>query len=213
MNHPIPKAVAPILITISGDLGSGKSTVGKLLSERMGVTIKSTGAFQRELASRRGISTLELNKLAESDPSIDTQIDAISSEVERQGISTIVDSRMAWHFIPSAFKVFLSVDPMLAADRIFHSSRVGESGYATVADVLAANTARRASEVARFLSRYRVNIADHANFDLVVDTSGASPKAIADVIEAQYRMFALTARVAGAAPAAVRAIAGAENHY
>ncbi len=180
---------APTLITISGDLGSGKSTVGRLLSERLQLPIASTGAFQRELAARRGISTLDLNKLAESDPGIDTQIDAISAEIERKGESTIVDSRMAWHFIPSAFKVFLSVDAQLAAQRIFASTRVGEAGYRDVTQVLQANTLRRASEVQRFLSRYGVNIADHQHFDLVVDTSNATPQAIADLIVAQHAAF------------------------
>jgi CMP/dCMP kinase len=179
----------PILITISGDLGSGKSTVGKLIAQRLGVPLKSTGAFQRELAQRLGLTTLQLNKLAESDRSIDTQIDAISAEIERRQDSTVVDSRMAWHFIPSAFKVFLSVDARLAAQRIFDAPRSSETPYANVEEVLQANLARRASEVERFKTRYGVNIADHANFDLVVDTSSASPEAIANVVVAEFGHF------------------------
>ncbi len=184
MNSP-----KPILITISGDLGSGKSTVGRLIALRLGVPLKSTGAFQRELAQRIGLTTLELNKLAETDRSIDTQIDAISAEIERQQTSTVVDSRMAWHFIPSAFKVFLSVDARLAAQRIFDAPRSSETPYASVEEVQAANLARRQSEVERFKSRYGVNIADHANFDLVVDTSAAAPDAIADVVVAEFHKF------------------------
>jgi CMP/dCMP kinase len=179
----------PILITISGDLGSGKSTVGKLISEKLCVPIKSTGGFQRELAQRMGLTTLELNKLAETDRSIDTQIDAISAEIERRKDSTIVDSRMAWHFIPSAFKVFLSVDARLAAQRIFDAPRSSETPYASVDEVMQANLARRASEVERFKARYGVNIADHANFDLVVDTSKATPEQIAEAVVQQFHLF------------------------
>jgi CMP/dCMP kinase len=187
--QPQPAASAPIQITISGDLGSGKSTVGRLIAAQLGVPMKSTGAFQRELAQRRGITTLELNRLAETDPSIDTQIDAISADIETNRTPAVVDSRMAWHFVPSAFKVFLAVDARLAAQRIFEAERVGETAYASVDEVMHANRERRASEVRRFQARYGVNIADHANFDLVIDTSGATPERIAHLVVQEHAEF------------------------
>ena len=206
MPAPTPATAQPIQITISGDLGSGKSTVGKLIAQALGVPLKSTGGFQRELAQRMGLTTLALNKLAETDRSIDTQIDAISAEIERSGEQVVVDSRMAWHFIPSAFKVFLTVDARLAAQRIFDAPRASETAYASLDDVLQANLARRASEVVRFKSRYGVNIADHANFDLVVDTSGANPEAIAAVVLARFAQFQQrTGTKAPPAPEFVRA--------
>ena len=48
-------------ITITGKLGSGKSTVCKLIAEKHGYEIFSTGAIQREVAKELGITPLELN--------------------------------------------------------------------------------------------------------------------------------------------------------
>ena len=62
-------------ITIAGDIGSGKSTIAKRLAELARVEPLSTGGIQRQLAQARGLSVLELNKLAEQDPSIDKEID------------------------------------------------------------------------------------------------------------------------------------------
>ena len=65
------------LITITGQLGSGKSTVSKMLAERLKWQYYSTGMAQRTIAKKRGITTVELNRLAIIDPSIDHEIDAV----------------------------------------------------------------------------------------------------------------------------------------
>ena len=49
-------------ITITGKLGSGKSTVAKKLVELYGFEIFSTGAILRAAAAERGMDVLELNK-------------------------------------------------------------------------------------------------------------------------------------------------------
>ena len=62
-------------ITIAGKLGSGKSTVGKLLCAEHGFEIYSTGKIQRELARSFGVSTLEMNQLMSKDTKYDHMID------------------------------------------------------------------------------------------------------------------------------------------
>ena len=64
-----------IKISLAGDLGSGKSTVGRLLAEKFGAQMYSTGTIQRELAEKMGMTTLELNKYSETHPEIDNMID------------------------------------------------------------------------------------------------------------------------------------------
>ena len=53
-------------ISITGDLGSGKTTVAKLLCAKLGYSYFSTGAIQRELAQKLGVDTLSLNKISRS---------------------------------------------------------------------------------------------------------------------------------------------------
>ena len=66
-----------MLISITGKLGSGKSTICGIMKERYGFEIFSTGTINREYARRLGISTLELNKRLNEDPSLDKEIDGL----------------------------------------------------------------------------------------------------------------------------------------
>ena len=106
-----------MLISITGKLGSGKSTVCNLLKDNYGFEIYSTGAFQREVARNMGITTLELNKRLREDPSLDYVIDDAVKKlsIERAQDKLIFDSRMAWHFADKSFKIFLTIEPCEAA--------------------------------------------------------------------------------------------------
>ncbi|HHG85828.1 MAG TPA: cytidylate kinase, partial [Bacteroidetes bacterium] len=111
-NHIQPK------ITITGDLGSGKSVASKFLQDNLGFEIYYTGKVQREIAARHGMTTLELNKYAETHPEIDEEIDSVFVDLNLRPEGLIVDSRLAWFFMPNSFKVYLSVPVAVSAARI-----------------------------------------------------------------------------------------------
>lgn len=173
-------------IALSGDLGSGKSTVTKLLIEKYGFCTFSTGSFQREIAKRLNMSILELNKYAETHPEIDRETDAqLVKEGEKDG-NIIFDSRMAWHFVKNAFKVYLVSDTQVSAERIFKDSISGMRGsvekYTSVEEAKEYILNRRASEVERYLEKYGVNIIDMSNYDCVIDATHMTIPEIADKI-------------------------------
>ena len=175
-------------ITITGALGSGKSTVAKKIAQKLGLIYYATGQAQRQIASQMGLTTLELNKLAETDKSIDDKIDGVIKKMNDDGQAYIVDSRLAWHFMPSSFKVKLDVDKDEAAKRILNDTkRSGETKYTNVEEVLQATIARRQSERERFLQYYQVDIEDESNFDLIVDTTNLTPDEVCDKICAAYQ--------------------------
>ena len=58
-------------ISLAGDLGSGKSTVGKLLSSMLGIEKFTVGTAQRELAEKMKMTPVELNRYMEDNPEID----------------------------------------------------------------------------------------------------------------------------------------------
>lgn len=62
-------------ISLAGDLGSGKSTVGRIIGEKCGLEFYSTGTIQRKIALERGMTTYELNRYMEDHPEIDDEID------------------------------------------------------------------------------------------------------------------------------------------
>jgi cytidylate kinase len=158
----------PFRITIAGDIGSGKSTVAKRLAELIGVKPLSTGGIQRQLAQKRGVSVLELNKLAEDDASIDREIDSYLMSLPPGDL--VVESRMAWHFVPDTLNIYLYISDQAAARRIVGAQRSDED-YRTIAEATQPILARRKSEVIRFKKYYDVDIDNLRNYDLVLDTT------------------------------------------
>ena len=174
-------------IALSGELGSGKSEVSARLARALGAPRVSTGEAQRAIAHRRGVSTLELNRLAESDPTIDDQIDGVFRSLAQTPGPLVVDSRLAWHFLPSSYKVHLVVDPAEGATRVLGRGGSHAERYESVDQALVAMEQRVESERRRFLDVYDVDIFRLDNYDLVVDTTQASPSEVADAVLARYR--------------------------
>jgi predicted cytidylate kinase len=175
-------------IVLNGDLGSGKSTVSRLLAERLGIRRISVGDLYREMARQRGLTALQLNLHAELDDKIDFYVDQLQKDIAAGGEQLIVDSRLAWFFFSAALKVHLIADPAVAAERAL--SRPGDTveSYASVAEAIERIAERSESERIRFLSRYGADKTRWANYDLVLDSTSASPGEIADRIEAAYQV-------------------------
>ena len=170
-------------ITITGKLGSGKSTVCKLIAEKHGYEIFSTGAIQREVARELGITPLELNVRMKQDRSLDDRLDSTVTRLslERKDDKLIFDSRMAWHFAADVFKIFVTVDPMTAARRVMANPRP-EEPYDSVEDACAGLIARSREEQSRFMSMYGVDYYDFKNHNLIVDSTHRTPEEIEGII-------------------------------
>ncbi|MDD1642868.1 MAG: AAA family ATPase [Methylococcaceae bacterium] len=170
------------IIVMSGDIGSGKSSVATALKQITGFEVIGTGTIQRAIAKRRGVTTLELNKISQTDRSIDDEIDSYVVEIGKTQDHLILDSRLAWHFIPEAFKVFLAVDPVVGAERVFNASRNDENN-SSLEVTLENNLKRQTIEDERFHKLYNVNFRKYGNYDLIIDTSYTTPEAIAAKIK------------------------------
>jgi cytidylate kinase len=168
-------------ISLAGDLGSGKSTVSKILIERLGAQYYSTGAIVRSIAEERGMTVVELNRYMEDHPEIDHEIDEGVARLAELDDCLIIDSRMAWHFTKGTFKVYLSTDIETSALRIMGANRKGEHAL-TLEETVNDTRRRRESEIKRYSEQYGVNIKDLTNYDLIVDTTYATPEEIAECI-------------------------------
>jgi len=173
------------IITLSGDIGGGKSSVAAALQQLTGYEIIGTGTIQRAIAQKRGVTPLELNQISQTDRSIDDAIDSYVVELGKARDNLIIDSRLAWHFIPAAFKVFLSVEPQVGAERVFKASRSDEHNPSLEA-TLANNLKRQDIEDQRFNKLYQIKFRDYGNYDLVIDTSYEAPEVIAQKIKASF---------------------------
>lgn len=174
------------IICISGELGSGKSAVSKLIAQRLGYEYFSAGMFFRELAEKMGISVLEVNRLSEMDSSIDRMVDSRIIEVGKIKQNIIFDSRMAWHFVNQSFKVYLTIDIKEAARRILKEPRGASEVYNNIDEVINGLKNRREAESKRYMSKYGVDIENLNNYHFIIDTTTKSPDEVADLIINEY---------------------------
>ena len=168
-------------ISLAGDLGSGKSTVSAILMDKLGAEYYSTGTIVRNIASKYNMSVADLNVYMQEHPEIDREIDDGLVALSDDPRMLIIDSRMAWHFTRGTFKVYMSVDPTIAATRIMCAHRINEHNE-TLEETVRETARRRASERLRYSQQYGVDITDLSNYSLVVDTSYATPEQIAEAI-------------------------------
>jgi len=182
------------IITIAGKLGSGKSSTAKRVAEILGYKHFSTGDFFRSIAQERGVSTVELNKIAETDLSVDKDVDDKSIEIGEREDKIVLDSRLGFHFIPNSFKVFLELSPVVAAQRILKDksnnlNRHNEttSLFETEEQILKSISERLILEKKRYKDIY--NIEDntaHSNFDLVINTEKIPLEEVSQKIVEEY---------------------------
>lgn len=171
-------APTPTILTVSGLIGSGKTSVCREVSQLTGWRVISAGTILRRMAEERGLSVIQLNEIAKSDKSIDKLIDDQLIALQASPDSLIVDSRLAWHFIPNSYKIHLVVDTSIAANRVFNAQRSDES-YSTPADAYSANATRQTIENERFQQYYQIDCEDWRNYDLVLDSSTLMPADLA----------------------------------
>ena len=172
-------------ITLTGNLGSGKSTICKILKEKYGFEVYSTGTVQRKLAEEFGLSVLEMNKLMCSDHKYDHLIDDTTAKISRENPdkNIVFDSRLAWNFVEKSFKVFLTVSLDEAARRVFaDSSRGAVESYESFDDCKNKLRERANNENQRYADIYGVHYFDFTNYNLILDSSYAAPELLAQTI-------------------------------
>jgi CMP/dCMP kinase len=170
-----------MIVTISGTIGSGKTSVAKLVAE-LGYRFYSVGDLMGELAKERGMTLLELSKSAESDRSVDEELDRRQVALGRDD-NIVMDSRLGFHFLPNSKKIFLSVTPETGAKRISAIKREDEKENVSYEATLAGIKKRLASESRRYRQFYGIeDFRDPKNYDLVIDTSDITIEETASMV-------------------------------
>ncbi len=177
-------------ISITGDLGSGKSTVAKEICRILNFQYLSTGLIQRRLGQERGMNTLEFNKFTDNNKEIDDFIDQKLKDVNFQSEPHILDSRLGWHFVNSSFKIYLMAIEEVTASRVMKDEkRIGEPQAADIKAKIKEQQERRISENNRFEKSYGVKPSIFKDFDIVIDTSSATIEEVTNLILFSFDKF------------------------
>ena len=169
-------------ITISGAVGSGKSTISRILAKKLGYIHYSIGEFMREIAKKRNLSIMELSDRAEVDPTIDEELDEKQKSIGKEKDNFIMDSRLGFHFIPDSLKIFFTVDIKEAAKRIYNDKRAEET-YKDVEEAIIFLKKRMRSENIRYKEYYGIDFPKKEHFDLIIDTTDKTPEEVVADIE------------------------------
>ena len=171
-----------MIISIAGDLGSGKSSARKLLAEKLGCSHLGVGDMFRKMAAEKGLSIHEMNEIVIKNPHMDREMDERVARIANEKGSIVVDGHVLWHFLPQSLKVFLEVDIDEAARRLFEERRSSEKENKTLEDTKQGLINRAIHEEKRYASVYNLEYRNLDNFDVIINTTNLSPSEVVNKI-------------------------------
>ena len=178
------------IITIAGNGGSGKSTIAKLLEEKLGYKCVVMGDIMRRLASENNMDIVTFNEYIKEHPEFDHQVDDMIVDISEKEDELIIVSRTAWHFAKESFRVYLYVEPEVAGKRIFaDSQRINEKKYDTLEEAIENTRKRNESEKNRYMSLYNIDVTNLDNYDLALDTSALTIDEVLDRVLEGYNKY------------------------
>jgi cytidylate kinase len=164
-----------MILTVSGEIGAGKSTVARAVARQLGLRYVSSGELFREEARRRGLTLAGLGRLAEQDPAIDRMIDEVQVAEARAG-AIVIESRLSGWLVDGDVRVWLRAPLDVRADRV--AARDALSRDAARADI----ENREACERRRYAALYRIDLGDLTRYHVVLDTSLWGPEDLTHAI-------------------------------
>lgn len=177
-----------MIITFAGDAGSGKSTVIRLLKEQLpDFEQMQIGDIRRALAKDKGMTIQEFNEWALKHPEEgDIEVDKAAQKKSLAMKNVLISTRVGPIFWPHSLKVYLSVDPMVGALRIFEAKQQSndrnEDFASTIQEQLELNNKRAENDIQRYQKIYDFNPYSKEGYDLVIDTTDMKPEAVAEKI-------------------------------
>jgi len=169
-----------MIITISGFHGTGKTTVGKKLAEKLNLNYYSTGKAFRELADEYDMILENFSKYVEEHPQIDRKLDNKIIEIAQEKDDIIIDSLLSGYLLRDTadYKILLRAPLNVRVERMV------DRDDTTIDQKLKETKIREESEIQRFKDLYEIDLMDNELrdevFDLIIDTKELS---IEEVVE------------------------------
>ncbi len=180
-----------MIITITGKPCSGKGTVSKEFCKKYGFEYVCTGDMFRAMAKEMGYDNIltfqkEHKDIKKVDKLIDDKIEEIGKTSLDKNI--VIDSRLAWNFIPNSFKVFIDVNESEAAKRLLEANRDTEK-ISTITEAKRVLKDRWDTENDRYMQLYGVNNLNKKNYHYIINSTKLEPQQIISKIYKKYQKF------------------------
>ena len=167
-----------MFVTVSGPAGVGKSTAAAALAEALSYEHVSGGDIFREVAAERGLTALELNRLAEENDEIDRALDRRQRTIAEERDGVVLESRLAGWMAAEHADIKIWLDAPLDV----RAARIAEREDKPTDLAREETEARAESEARRYREYYGIDFAERSIYDLAVSTARWSPEAVVSVL-------------------------------
>ena len=165
-----------MIITISGPPGSGKSTLSRILSVKLGMEHISMGDIFRKCAEDRCMCLAEYGLLAKQNGDIDRELDAMQKRIAKEKDNIILEGRLSGFLVDADLKVWLKAPVEVRAERI------AKRENKPIAVAIAETSEREECERERYLGYYNIDIKDLSVYDIVIDSSKWDAEEISEIV-------------------------------
>jgi len=171
-------------ITIFGQAGTGTTTVGEKLAKIIDYTFLSSGNLFREKAKELRIKVDKFEQICINDPKYDLELDKKVLDFGKRNDNIVVDSRLAYHFIPDSTKVKLICNYYIRVKRV--ANRDGGVPFSVASNKI---NDRESAAAKRYRKLYGISrLGSDNKFDLIIETSHRSVSEIATIIISKFKL-------------------------
>lgn len=170
-------------ITIFGLAGTGTTSVGEELAKSLEYKFLSSGGLFRKKAKELGIETNTFEKICLTNPKYDLELDEYIAKFGRENNDIVVESRLAYHFIPDSIKIKLICDYCIRIQRVARREEMPTPVVSKETNF------RELSARKRYRKYYAIKEFGSDNkFQLIIDTSRRSVKEIVAIIVSRFNL-------------------------
>ncbi|HOS81336.1 MAG TPA: AAA family ATPase [Methanolinea sp.] len=172
-------------ITVSGLPGSGTTSLARHLAEIRGYRLISAGEVFRQMARERGLDLREFGRIAETEPSIDREIDLRQREIAEREDDIIAEGRLSGWFVGNAdLRIWLQAPLSCRVERIFSRDTIQDRETARLL-----TQEREACEARRYQDYYSIDIRDLSPYHLVLNSEKFAVEELSAIVETAIRVI------------------------
>ncbi len=156
-------------ITISGESGSGKTTVGEMLAKNLNYNFYSGGYFFRKKAEEYKMDIIEFSTYAERHREIDLEEDKLITDFIKNHDNIVIESRLCGYLSHKesidSYRIFLYAEEDTRINRL-----LGRDDGASKENIIK----RERSELRRYMTFYGIDYRNYQYYNLIIKTDNLS---------------------------------------
>jgi cytidylate kinase len=170
-----------MIIAVAGLTAAGKNTLGEAIAKSL--NLRLVCPTFKDLAKKEGISLMEFQKKAESDPNIDLKFDAYLKEEANKGDCVVTTWLGPW-IVDADIRILVFAPFEIRAERLAKRDGI------TIEEAKKHIKERDEENRQRYLKLYGIDIYNQDIFDVCINNDKLTPKQTRDIALAIIKAIA-----------------------